>query len=257
MRPSDSELSRILTAVSDHSMKPEDALRMLSSFEDLGFAKLDRDRRARTGFSEVIFGEGKTTEQVVHLFELLTKSERRALATRVSPETAEAAVAAIPDIVYNRRARTLSWKAHDEPAVLFPGYVAVVTAGTADEPVAEEAAVTAEAFGCRVERVYDVGVAGIDRLFARLELIRGATAIAVAAGMEGALGSVLAGLVRAPIVAVPTSIGYGANFHGLSALLTLINACAPGISVVNIDNGFGAGYYAALIGSLVSSPQNH
>lgn len=173
------------------------------------------------------------------------------LATRIGTETARAAEARIPGLSYNEVARTLFWIAADEPAVLFEGYIAVVSAGTSDQGVAEEAAVTAEAFGARVERIYDVGVAGIDRLFANLDTIRRATAIVVVAGMEAAIGSVMAGLVRNPIVAVPTSVGYGANFLGLSALLGMMNACAPGISVVNIDNGFGAGYYAALISSLV------
>lgn len=250
MRSADDDLKRILGQLYDHAITPEEASRLLSPYADLGFAKLDLDRSARKGFSEVIFGEGKTVDQIVRLLEKLVTAERRVLATRVSAEAAKAAQARIPEIVHNETARTLYWKSSEAPAVRFRGYVAVVSAGTADQPVAEEAVVTAEAFGCKVERVYDVGVAGIGRLFANLELIRGATAIVVVAGMEGALGSVLAGLVRTPIVAVPTSIGYGANFHGLSALLTLINACAPGISVVNIDNGFGAGYYAASIAAI-------
>ncbi len=257
MRPSDEDLEQILTAVHNHSISPADAMSTLSSYEDVGFAKLDRDRRSRTGFSEVIFGQGKTTEQVVQLLTALVATERRALATRVSSEASAAAVAAIPGLSVNETARTLFYRAPDEPSVLFPGYVAVASAGTADLPVSEEAAVTAEAFGCRVERVYDVGVAGIDRLFGSLEIIRGAAAVVVAAGMEGALGSVVAGLVRSPIVAVPTSVGYGANFQGLAALLTLLNSCAPGISVVNIDNGFGAGYYAALIASQTLAPRTN
>ena len=250
MRASDSRLDQILSSLYEQRISPDEARKLLVSYQDLGFAKLDRDRSERTGFSEVIYGEGKTVEQIVRLLKELVGTERRVLATRVSPEAAAAACAELPELDYNEAARTLSWRAPGEPPARYEGYVAVVSAGTADQPVAEEAAVTAEAFGCRVERVYDVGVAGIDRLFANLEVIRGATSIVVVAGMEGALGSVLAGLVRNPIVAVPTSVGYGANFRGLSALLTLINACAPGISVVNIDNGFGAGYYAALVASL-------
>lgn len=253
MLSSESQVERILADLYERKLSPADAKAALTSFVDLGFAKLDRDRAARTGFSEVIFGEGKSTGQVVEILGKLIESERRVLATRIGEETASVAVAAYPEISHNPVARTLYWRAPDEPAARYEGYVAVVSAGTADQPVSEEAAVTAEAFGSRVERVYDVGVAGIDRLFARLDTIRGASSIVVAAGMEGALGSVVAGLVRSPIVAVPTSVGYGANFKGLSALLTMLNSCAPGITVVNIDNGFGAGYYASLVASLAGA----
>jgi len=216
--------------------------------DDLGFAQLDIDRERRTGFPEVIYGEGKTAEQIIAIFQRLMLHSDKVLATRVSKEKAEQIQAQIPGLTLHEAARALVW--HKDGQSRVPdsdGYIAVVCAGTSDLPVAEEAALTAEHMGCRVERVYDVGVAGIHRLFRRLELIRGATAIVVAAGMEGALTSVLGGLVSKPVIAVPTSIGYGASFQGLAALLAMLNSCAPGVSVVNIDNGFGAGYNAALI----------
>ncbi|MCZ8513779.1 nickel pincer cofactor biosynthesis protein LarB [Paenibacillus filicis] len=216
--------------------------------DTLGYAQLDVDRAARTGFPEVIFGEGKTAEQIAAIFQRLMNHTDRVLATRVSPDKAAYVLKQVPAAEYRPDARAVLWL---RPGLAAPatddGYIAVVCAGTSDVPVAEEAAVTAESMGCRVERVFDVGVAGIHRLFRRLPVIRGANAIVVAAGMEGALASVLGGLVSVPVIAVPTSIGYGASFQGIAALLSMLNACAPGISVVNIDNGFGAGYNAALI----------
>ncbi len=225
----------------------QEAKDLLAGYEELGFAKIDHDREARKGFAEVIFGQGKTTEQLVEIFKRLAAGSRRLLATRVSEEGAAAVMGAVPRARHNREARTLSWLREGERERIVSGYVAIVSAGTSDLPVAEEAAATVEAFGCEATRVYDVGVAGIHRLFDRLELIRGATASVVIAGMEGALASVVAGLVARPVVAVPTSVGYGASFGGLAALLAMLNACAPGISVVNIDNGFGGGYFAASI----------
>jgi hypothetical protein len=213
---------------------------------DLGYAQLDLDRERRTGFPEVIFGEGKSAEQLVGIFRRLAENADRVLATRVSADKAERVLEAVPGAVYHADARCVTWfkrplaSEHD-------GYIAVVCAGTSDVPVAEEAAITVECMGSRVERVYDVGVAGIHRLLRRLTLIREANAIIVVAGMEGALASVVGGLVSKPVVAVPTSIGYGAAFGGLAALLTMLNSCATGVTVVNIDNGFGAGYYAGLI----------
>lgn len=217
--------------------------------EDLGFAQLDIDRERRTGFPEVIYGESKTAEQITSIFQKLMEHSRKVLATRISKDKATFIQQQIAGTTYNEAARTLVWYENEEArSSNSKTYIAVVCAGTSDLPVAEEAAITAEYMGgCRVERVYDVGVAGIHRLFRRLELIRGATAIVVAAGMEGALTSVLGGLVDKPVIAVPTSVGYGASFHGLAALLAMLNSCAPGVSVVNIDNGFGAGYNAALI----------
>ncbi|MDF2963579.1 MAG: 1-(5-phosphoribosyl)-5-amino-4-imidazole-carboxylate carboxylase [Paenibacillus sp.] len=216
--------------------------------DDLGFAQLDIDRESRTGFPEVIYGESKTAEQITSIFQRLMQHSGKVLATRVSQDKAAHIRQQIAGTTYHEAARALVWYQNEEASTSkSDSYVAVVCAGTSDLPVAEEAALTAEYLGCRVERVYDVGVAGIHRLFRRLELIRGATAIVVAAGMEGALTSVLGGLVDKPVIAVPTSVGYGASFQGLAALLAMLNSCAPGVSVVNIDNGFGAGYNAALI----------
>lgn len=213
---------------------------------DLGFANLDLRREKRTGFPEVIYGEGKTVEQIIAIIHKLMQHTERVLATRVDANKAEAIIAAIPSVAYHSTARALTW--FKKPILhVYEGYIAVICAGTSDLPVAEEAALTAECMGSHVERIYDVGVAGIHRLFNRLPLIRGANTIVVVAGMEGALASVVGGLVAKPIIAVPTSIGYGASFNGIAALLAMLNSCSPGISVVNIDNGFGAGYNAALI----------
>ena len=218
---------------------------------DLGFAQLDIDREKRTGFPEVVFGEGKTAEQIEAIFRRLMEHADRVLATRVDAAKAAHVIAAVEGVTYHETARALTWfkrpmlKVHD-------GYIAVVCAGTSDLPVAEEAALRRSAWAATLNAYYDVGVAGIHRLFRRLELIRGANAIVVVAGMEGALVSVVGGLVAKPIMAVPTSIGYGANLAGIAALLSMLNSCSPGISVVNIDNGFGAGYYAGLINKNMS-----
>jgi NCAIR mutase (PurE)-related protein len=220
--------------------------KMSDAESDLGFANLDLEREKRTGFPEVIFGEGKSVDQIIAITSKFMQHCERVLATRVDPIKAEAVVAAIPSVTYHPAARALTW--FKKPILqVYDGYIAVVCAGTSDLPVAEEAAITAECMGSHVERIYDVGVAGIHRLFKKLPLIRGANSIVVVAGMEGALASVVGGLVDKPIIAVPTSIGYGASFHGIAALLAMLNSCAPGISVVNIDNGFGAGYNASLI----------
>ncbi|MEK8129605.1 nickel pincer cofactor biosynthesis protein LarB [Paenibacillus filicis] len=219
--------------------------------DSLIYAQLDVRRADRTGFPEIVYGEGKTAEQVAAIMERLVQHNGRALATRVSGDKAVTLLEQLPGAVYHADARALVWNRQtDSPgdnSTPAGGFIAVVCAGTSDVPVAEEAAITAEYLGSRVERIYDVGVAGIHRLFRRLPLIRQADAIVVAAGMEGALVSVIGGLVSVPIIAVPTSVGYGASFQGVAALLAMLNACAPGISVVNIDNGFGAGYNAALI----------
>lgn len=238
-------LKEILQRVRDGTLSVSEAKNQLTSYEDLGFAKLDHHREKRTGFPEVVFGEGKTAEQLVRVIGRMRTTLMRVLATRIDGRKAAAVLTPYPDMQYNETARTLFWRHEKEPQQLYEGYVAVVYAGTSDLPAAEEAAVTLEAFGCRVMRIGDVGVAGLHRVLDCLETIRGATAVVVVAGMEGALASVLAGLIHNPIVAVPTSVGYGANLQGLSALLSMLNACAPGVSVVNIDNGFGAGYYAA------------
>ncbi|WP_209124235.1 nickel pincer cofactor biosynthesis protein LarB [Alkalihalobacillus sp. BA299] len=237
----------ILNEVRDGTLSIDKAKALLSSFEDIGFAKLDHQRQKRTGFPEVVYGEGKTANQIISIVLSLMKSTNRVLATRVDDQKGYQVKEAIPEMEYNSEARTLFWKQPDETLCIYEGYIAVVCAGTSDLPVAEEAAVTAEAFGASVKRIYDVGVAGIHRLFYYLDDIENATVTIVVAGMEGALPSVVGGLISNPIVAVPTSVGYGANFQGLSALLTMLNSCASGISVMNIDNGFGAGYYAMLI----------
>ncbi|GIP31107.1 nickel pincer cofactor biosynthesis protein LarB [Paenibacillus sp. J2TS4] len=213
---------------------------------ELGFAQIDTDRERRVGFPEVIFGEGKTAEQITGIMKRMREQSDRILATRIDQAKANAILQEVDGAAYHPTSRAITWFRHPMLKV-HDGYIAVVAAGTSDMPVAEEAALTAECMGSHVERVYDVGVAGIHRLFHRLPLIREANAIVVAAGMEGALTSVVGGLVSKPVIAVPTSIGYGASFQGLAALLAMLNSCAPGISVVNIDNGFGAGYYAGLI----------
>lgn len=217
-------------------------------FEQLEFACVDHHRALRCGFPEVIFGQGKTPEQVVAIAERLVAQGHDLLATRIGLETATALQQRFAHATYYETARAAALR--HAPAEPGEGLVGIVCAGTSDLPVAEEARVTAEMLGARVEPIYDVGVAGLHRLLARSADLRAANALVVVAGMEGALPSVIGGLVEAPVIAVPTSVGYGANFHGLAALLTMLNSCASGVSVVNIDNGFGAGYQAALINRL-------
>ncbi|MDD2496554.1 MAG: nickel pincer cofactor biosynthesis protein LarB [Desulfitobacteriaceae bacterium] len=213
-------------------------------YEDLGFAKIDHHRSLRNGFPEVIFSQGKTKEQVKMIMEKLAKQNRHVLATRAGEEIFQEVQKAVPQAIYHETARVIEYRA--EPAKK-SGNILVISAGTADLPVAEEAAVTASAMGHNVERLYDVGVAGIHRLIDKQGLFLSARVIIVVAGMEGALASVVAGLVDKPVVAVPTSTGYGASFHGLAALLAMLNSCAAGIGVVNIDNGFGAASLASTI----------
>jgi NCAIR mutase (PurE)-related protein len=220
-----------------------DALRHLP-FEDIGFAKVDHHRELRTGFPEVIYGEGKTREQILGIAEKIVGKEHNLLVTRIDESVGRELESRFPGGGFVDAARIFSIEV--EPKEKF-GYVLVVTAGTSDIPAAEEAAITASLFGCNVERVYDVGVAGVHRLLAYQSLIEAADVIIVAAGMEGALASVVASLSRSPVVALPTSVGYGASFRGLAALLGMLNSCAAGVSVVNIDNGFGAGCVASLI----------
>lgn len=218
---------------------------------DLGFAQVDTHRALRKGFPEVIFGAGKTPVQVVKIAAKLLEREQRILVTRIRDEHARALCKKFKHAVHHEAARCVT--VEKKPLRKRPGTIAVVCAGTSDLPVAEECAVTAEIMGNRVERVRDVGVAGLHRLFARLELIQSANVVVVVAGMEGALPSVVAGLVSKPVIAVPTSVGYGANFGGLAALLGMLNSCGSGVTVVNIDNGFGAGYAASQINELASS----
>ena len=215
------------------------------SFEDIGFAKVDHHRAIRKGFPEVVFGLEKTPEQVGMLAATLLERSDRLLVTKTTLQAYRAVCEAAPDAVFDEMSRTITVNRNDSREPM-PGVV-VASAGTSDLPIAAEAAVTAEIMGCRVERVVDVGVAGIHRLFAEMPTIAEAEVVVVVAGMEGALASVVGGLVRAPVIAVPTSVGYGSSFDGLAALLAMLNSCAPGVSVVNIDNGFGAGYMAAMI----------
>jgi len=218
-------------------------------FEDMEDIKIDHHRALRQGFPEVVFCPGKTTEQVVRAMTELARVSPNVLASRATPEIYRAVQDVLPDVRYHERARMVILER--EPLPKDPDrFVLVMTAGTGDVPVAEEAAVTAEVMGNRVERVFDVGVAGIHRLLAQAPLMRQANVLVVAAGMEGALASVVGGMVDKPVIAVPTSIGYGANFQGLSALLAMLNSCAAGVAVVNIDNGFGAGRLAAIINRL-------
>ncbi len=215
-------------------------------FEDIGFAKIDHHRSLRSGMPEAIYAESKTPEQVAAIFARLAATGVPVLATRASAEHAAAVRAATPQAQYHLLPRCITLPgASAQPSE--PGHIAVVCAGTSDLPVAEEAALTAELFGARVTRMPDVGVAGLHRLLAQLPILRTADVVIACAGMEGALPSVLGGLVAVPVIAVPTSVGYGASLHGIAALLGMLNSCSPNTSVVNIDNGFGAGYLGCLI----------
>jgi pyridinium-3,5-biscarboxylic acid mononucleotide synthase len=245
-------IENILEQVQNGTLTAAEAKEKLATYENLGFVKVDHHRKKRVGFPEIIFGEGKTSEQIMAIVQSLRQRNDSVLVTRISKEKAEVVRTQYPDMDYHEAARILAWRSKESLERTAQGYIAVVCAGTSDLPVAEEAAVTAETLGCNVERVYDVGVAGLHRLLDNIETIQNATATVVVAGMEGALPSVVGGLIGNPILAVPTSVGYGANFNGLSALLTMLNSCASGISVVNIDNGFGAAYSAVLINQLAN-----
>ncbi len=216
-------------------------------YKDLGYAKLDYHRKLRSGFPETVFCQGKPDEYLGRIFKELYEKNGEVMGTRADGRQYELVKAVLPEAVYDPISRII--RASRTPREQ-KGCVAVLTGGTADVPVAEEAAQTAEFFGCHVERIYDVGVAGIHRLLSQRERFQKANCVIAVAGMEGALGTVAGGLVENPVIAVPTSVGYGASFHGLSALLTMINSCANGISVVNIDNGYGAGYLATQINRL-------
>lgn len=217
-------------------------------FEDMGFAKLDTHRRIRSGFPEVIFCSGKPDEFLVSIYQRMAREDGQAFGTRASQHQYEIVRKVLPDVTYDPISRILKLEKREPEKKI--GLVVVATGGTADIPVAEEAAQTAEYFGTKVERVYDVGVSGLHRLISQTEKIQSANCVVAVAGMEGALASVVGGLVSNPVIAVPTSVGYGANLGGLSALLTMINSCANGIAVVNIDNGYGAGYIATQINRL-------
>ena len=239
----------VLEQVKSGALSVEEAERFFKhkAYEDLGYAKLDSYREIRSGFPEVIYCSNKPDEFLVSIYQKLLAEHGEVYGTRATQAQYELVRKAIPKIQYDAVARTLKYERPDKKRV---GRIAVCTAGTADIPVAEEAAQTAEFFGAHVERVYDVGVSGIHRLLDKVELLQSANCVVAVAGMEGALASVIGGLVRNPVIAVPTSVGYGASFHGLSALLTMINSCANCISVVNIDNGYSAGYIATQINRL-------
>ncbi|UCH33044.1 MAG: nickel pincer cofactor biosynthesis protein LarB [Armatimonadota bacterium] len=248
-------LRELLEQIKSGEMPVEQALERLRHlpFEDLDFAKLDTHRILRKGFPEAIYSPGKSPQQIAALMKRLVEHGQTALATRATREVYEAVRPELPEAEYRELARMIVLRSGDD-APTGGGSVLVISAGTADQPVAEEAAVTAETMGCRVERLYDVGVAGIHRLLGHADKLAEASAIVVVAGMEGALASVVGGLARAPVVAVPTSVGYGTSFGGIGALLTMLNSCAGGVAVVNIDNGYGAGYYAALIATCAAAP---
>ena len=243
-------LESILSAVRSGEISVREAVARLRNlpYEDIGFAKIDHHRRIRTGFPEAVFCQGKSPAQVADIVTRLAEHNPVVLATRAEKDAFAAVKRALPEAVYHEAAKMIVVR-KDVPAPKRKSgkYVLVISAGTADIPVAEEAAVTAEAMGSRVERAYDVGVAGLHRLFDQKEKLENANVIVVVAGMEGALASVVGGLVQKPVIAVPTSIGYGASFQGLAALLSMLNTCAEGVAVVNIDNGFGAGYFAHII----------
>ncbi len=236
----------ILEKIKNQTLTVEEGEQLLrrQPFEDLGYAKLDTHRKLRSGFPEVIFCSGKADPFLVEIFGRLLAEEGEAFGTRASRHQYELLKERFPEVQYDEVSRIIKV---EKPGKKRSGRIAVCTAGTADIPVAEEAAQTAEYFGSHVERIYDVGVAGIHRLLANLKDVQEANCIVAVAGMEGALASVLGGLVDKPVIAVPTSVGYGASMRGLSALLTMINSCANGIAVVNIDNGYGAGYIATQI----------
>lgn len=240
-------MRELLEAVRDGRIDIETGLNRLKSqaFVDLGHSHVDTHRELRCGHPEVIYGAGKTPTQILEIARVILDRHDRLLVTRVSDEAARSCMLELPRAQHNTVARTIT--VEPEGGVATSGLVLVVCAGTSDLPVAEEAAVTAHLCGARVERLSDVGVSGIHRLLAHTELLQRAEALVVVAGMEGALPSVVGGLVERPVIAVPTSVGYGASFGGIAALLAMLNSCASGVAVVNIDNGFGAGYMAALI----------
>lgn len=248
----DKYLTELLEKVKNGEIGVEEVRRLIRSdgYENLGFARVDHHRSLRRGFPEVIYCPGKTIPQIVHIAKSIWEREEDVLATRAGEEVYQAFQTHFPSPEYHSLARLVT--VQRKKATPYPGTVLVVTAGTSDIPVAEEAAVTAEVMRCRVERLYDVGVAGLHRLLDNQEKIYKATVLIVVAGMEGALASVVGGLVSKPVIAVPTSVGYGASFEGLAALLAMLNSCASGVTVVNIDNGFGAGYSAALINQAIN-----
>ncbi|MBR3267246.1 MAG: nickel pincer cofactor biosynthesis protein LarB [Oscillospiraceae bacterium] len=250
------ELRLLLQRVADHEIPAEEALRMLrkAPFEDLGYAKTDLHRGIRQGQPEVIFGAGKTPEQITGIIKNLQKNgQERILITRLSPEKAEQLQSELP-VIYHAAGRIALAGEMPEPDT--DGTIVIATGGTSDQPVAEEAAFTAQVFRNPVVRLYDVGVSGLHRLLSHLDAVMSARVIIAIAGMEGALASVIGGLADCPVIAVPTSVGYGASFGGIAALLSMLNSCASGVSTVNIDNGFGAAYQASMINHIGGSHEN-
>ena len=243
------ETIEILNKVKSGELSIEEAERFFKKqpYEELGFAKLDSHREIRSGFLEVIFCSKKPDDFLVNIYQKMYELNGEVFGTRATKHQYEIVKAVIPEITYDEVSQILKYEKPDKKHI---GKIAVCTAGTADIPVAEEAAQTAEFFGAKVERFYDVGVSGIHRLLSKMEDIQSANCVIAVAGMEGALASVIGGLVSNPVIAVPTSVGYGASMNGLSALLTMINSCANGVAVVNIDNGYGAGYMATQINRL-------
>jgi NCAIR mutase (PurE)-related protein len=244
------EIEHLLKDVKNGKKSVSEALEVLQNFPytDLGYARLDHHREMRTGYPEIIYCAGKTVEQIIGIFKVMSARENNVIGTRADEKMFESIKKIIPDAVYFPVARIISIKRKEISSP--ESKIAVITAGTSDMPVAEEAAVTAELLGNKVLRIYDAGVAGIHRLVDKLPEIRNCRVIIVIAGMEGALASVVGGLVDKPIIAVPTSVGYGANFGGISALLAMLTSCSSGVTVVNIDNGFGAGFSASMINQM-------
>lgn len=245
------EIKVLLEGVKDNKINVEEALKELEDlpFKDLGFAKIDNHREIRVGYPEVIYCEGKTVDQVRDIVKFMLTKDTNILGTRANEEMYNAVKEICIEAEYNKLARTITIN-RKKGQPLTESYIAIVAAGTSDLPVVEEAFETAKIFGNRAIKIVDVGVAGIHRLFSKLDIIRGAKVVIVIAGMEGALASVIGGLVDKPVIAVPTSVGYGANLGGITALLSMLNSCANGVSVVNIDNGFGAAYNASMINKL-------
>lgn len=244
------DIRNLLEAVKNNKIPVEQAVKTIEDlpFKDLDFAKIDNHREIRVGYPEVIYCAGKTVEQVKTIIEFMLTKDNNILATRATEDMYKAVKEICEEASYNKFGKTITIRKKEDK--ITDTYIAIVSAGTSDLPVVEEACETAKIFGNRVEKIIDVGVAGIHRLFSKLDVIRGAKVVIVIAGMEGALASVVGGLVDKPVIAVPTSIGYGANFKGISALLSMLNSCASGVTVVNIDNGFGAAYTASIINNL-------
>lgn len=245
------KIIELLSDVRDGRVEVDQAVERIRELpvSELEFARLDTHRQLRTGFPEVVFGLGKTADQIIEISKRLLEHHDRLLITRVEPESADIIRKTVPELVYDAHARLL-YREPDEIEITGNGTISIVCAGTSDMPVAREAALTARLMGNRVEEIYDVGVAGIHRLLEHSQRLQESAVVVVVAGMEGALASVVGGLVACPVIAVPTSIGYGASFGGLAALLAMLNSCATGVAVVNIDNGFGAAAMASSINHL-------